>query len=522
MGDSVDEVALVAEALRLEKDGKSQRQIATALGKPRFWVRYKLAASAAKDTSTSTVIDVAVNRIRANPHARTVDRVHVDRLAGSVAEIGLLEPIVARSLGDAYEVMAGLHRVEAFRKLGRQTIPAIIREADDLLAELVLIDENLRRLELSPAERTIATMRRKAIYVQLHPETAHGGDRKSSRQVGDLNEGARVERFTKATAEATGIGERTVQRDAARGEKLGEDALKKVVGTSLDQGDELDALAKLSEPKRDELIARAAAGKPVTAKTAVKGEVRAAREVELAKKIAAGNLALPEKRYGVILADWPRKPWAWSDETGFDRAPDNHYATQTFRWAIDTFAPMIQKLAAQDAMLVMWTTPASLIDDIEIMVEAGFCALRPRSADGRLLRGGDGEALAAVSPGGGSYRSHQIWDKVLVGMGRWFRDRHELVMVGVRGKVPCPAPGTQAQSLFAARRGEPSAKPDFVAAEIDRLWPHLPKIELFRRGAARPGWDAWGDGVVEQPAGKTNEAPSTSGECRPDPTAQGA
>jgi uncharacterized ParB-like nuclease family protein len=186
-----DDAHKVAEARRLEKEGKSQRQIAAALGKPRHWVRYSLAAP-----STATIIDVPLHLIHANPHARAVDRVHVDALAVSILEIGLLEPVVVRSLGDAYEVMAGLHRVEAFRKLGRQTIPAIIREADDLLAELVLIDENLRRLDLSPAERTIATMRRKAIYVQVHPETAHGGDRKSSRQLGDLNEGAPVERFT--------------------------------------------------------------------------------------------------------------------------------------------------------------------------------------------------------------------------------------------------------------------------------------------------------------------------------------
>jgi hypothetical protein len=152
---------------------------------------------------------------------------------------------------------------------------------------------------------------------------------------------------------------------------------------------------------------------------------------------------------------------------------------------------MIQKLAAPDAKLVMWTTAASLIDDIEIMTEAGFCALRPRGPDGRLLRDGDGEPLAGVSPGGGTYRSHQVWDKVLVGMGRWFRDRHELVLVGARGNIPCPAPGTQAMSLFAARRGGPSVKPDFVADEIDRLWPNLPKIELFAR-RARPGWDRWG------------------------------
>jgi ParB-like chromosome segregation protein Spo0J len=75
--------------------------------------------------------------------------------------------------------MAGLHRVKAARKLGWETVPAILREADDLVAELVLIDENLCRRDLTPAERAVAVKRRKAVYLQLHPETAHGGDRKS-------------------------------------------------------------------------------------------------------------------------------------------------------------------------------------------------------------------------------------------------------------------------------------------------------------------------------------------------------
>jgi ParB-like chromosome segregation protein Spo0J len=180
----------------------------------------------------------------------------------AVAEIGLLEPVVVRSIGGAYEVMAGLHRVDAFRKLGRETISAITNEVDDLVAELVLIDENLCRRDLPPAEQAIAVKRRKAIYLQLHPETAHGstaGKERApdgsfqSRQIGDSGE----TRFTRVTADTTGIGERTIQRDAARGEKLGEEVLKKVVGTSLDKGEELDALAKLSEPKRNELIARA-------------------------------------------------------------------------------------------------------------------------------------------------------------------------------------------------------------------------------------------------------------------------
>jgi Protein of unknown function (DUF3102) len=70
--------------------------------------------------------------------------------------------------------------------------------------------------------------------------------------------------------------------------------------------------------------------------------IKRERRQERERELAAAMLALPDKRYGIILADWPRKPSAWSEETGFDRAPDNHYVTQTFRWAIDELAPMLQ------------------------------------------------------------------------------------------------------------------------------------------------------------------------------------
>jgi N6-adenosine-specific RNA methylase IME4 len=59
--------------------------------------------------------------------------------------------------------------------------------------------------------------------------------------------------------------------------------------------------------------------------------------------------------------------------------------------------------------------------------------------------------------------------------------------------VPCPAPGTQLDSLIMAPRGEPSAKPQCFLEMIEKYFPTVPKIELNRRGAPRPGWDAWGN-----------------------------
>lgn len=413
------------------------------------------------------------------PWAREIDAASVSTLVASIKESGLLHAISVRrvqksragQMCEAFEVVAGMHRVKAFRMLGHSTIPAIIRELDDLHAELMLIDENLCRSEFSPAERAMSVSRRKVIYLELHPETAHGGDRKSeaaksSGQHGHLIDDNR--RFTEATADSTGIGERTIRRDATRGEQLGADTLRKIVGTSLDKGEELDALAKISEPKRDELIARAVAGETVTAKPAVKQEIRAAREADLGEKIASGNLALPTKRYGVILADPEWKFETWS-ANGMHRAADNHYATsETEKIA----ARPIADIAAKDCVLFLWATAPMLLDALHVMAAWGF-----------------------------AYKSHGIWDKEIAGTGYWFRNQHEVLLVGTRGDIPAPAMGTQPSSVFREARGEHSVKPTAFHELIERWFPSVPKIELNAR-AARPGWDAWG---AEAPAAEAAE-----------------
>ena len=70
--------------------------------------------------------------------------------------------------------------------------------------------------------------------------------------------------FAASTAEVTGENVRQIQRNVARAEAIGDDLLR-LTGTSLDKGVELDALAKLPEPERKELIERAVAGEAVTA-----------------------------------------------------------------------------------------------------------------------------------------------------------------------------------------------------------------------------------------------------------------
>lgn len=196
-------------------------------------------------------------------------------------------------------------------------------------------------------------------------------------------------------------------------------------------------------------------------KASRKKDLRAEREQKLAEK----QMALPEKRYGVIYADPEWRFEVYSRETGLDRSPDNHYPTSSFE-AIK--ARPVTDIAADDCVLFLWVTVPHLEQGLEVLRAWGF-----------------------------AYKSHVVWIKDRSGTGYWSRNKHELLLIGTRGAVPAPAPGTQDVSAIEAPLGRHSEKPEIFAQWIERLFPNLPKIELNAR-AARLGWDVWG-----------NEAPQT-------------
>ena len=209
-------------------------------------------------------------------------------------------------------------------------------------------------------------------------------------------------------------------------------------------------------------IKNAPAVKPKSAsakRTAAKKRQRAAREKQLGRAQAAGNLALPTKRYGVILADPPWRFQVYSRETGMDRAADNHYPTST---TADIAMLPVSLIAAKDCVLFLWATAPMLPDALVVMAAWGF-----------------------------KYKSHVVWVKGRVGTGYWFRNEHELLLVGTRGDVPAPAMGSQRGSVSVASSRGHSVKPDWQYELIEGYYPTLPKIELNAR-RPRENWDSWG------------------------------
>ncbi len=100
---------------------------------------------------------IPLERIRPNPGNPRVyfDEAQLASLAASIKEVGVIQPISVRHIGeDQYEVIAGGRRYEAARRAGKTDIPAVIR--DDAATAAVSLIENLQREDLNPVEEAMA------------------------------------------------------------------------------------------------------------------------------------------------------------------------------------------------------------------------------------------------------------------------------------------------------------------------------------------------------------------------------
>lgn len=100
-----------------------------------------------------------VEEIIPNPHQPRVnfDESALEELAASVAEVGVLQPVVVRPLDDGrYALIAGERRWRAARRVGLTEIPAMVRTVDDQASLTQALIENLQRQDLTPLEEAAA------------------------------------------------------------------------------------------------------------------------------------------------------------------------------------------------------------------------------------------------------------------------------------------------------------------------------------------------------------------------------
>ena len=174
----------------------------------------------------------------------------------------------------------------------------------------------------------------------------------------------------------------------------------------------------------------------------------------------------PTGRYGVILCDPP-----WQPDVGLldpTRVIENQYPTMTVEQLCD-LGETVKGLSASDCVLLMWVVTPKVREAMQVMDAWGF-----------------------------THKSGAVWVKDTIGMGYWFRSRHELLFLGTTGKPATPLEDTRADSVMQAPRRGHSQKPDEQYALIEAMFPGVPKIELFARPcSARPtAWATWGNEAV--------------------------
>ena len=130
------------------------------------------------------LMEIPVGSIVPNPHQPRVhfEEAALDDLAASIKEIGVLQPILVRVVGDgSYELVAGERRWRASRRAGLDTIPAIVRATDDMGSVLQALVENLHRQDLTPLEESAAYSQMIEDFSLTHEQVAQRVDRKSTR-----------------------------------------------------------------------------------------------------------------------------------------------------------------------------------------------------------------------------------------------------------------------------------------------------------------------------------------------------
>lgn len=367
-----------------------------------------------------------------------------DALKADIAENGLLEPIW---LHDG-KIIDGRNRYQACVEMGVKPKFRDWNGNGSLVAFVVSL--NLHRRHLNESQRGM-------VAAKLANMPLGGAVYRSANLPTDNVSRAEA-------AELLNVSERTVTA-AAKVKDAGSDELVQAVETGRASVSAAAEVASLPVDEQREIVAKGEteilkAAKEIKAR---KTEARRAKRVEKIAEISRSTITPLGSfgRYPIILAD---PPWRYDFSKDDADEIENHYPTMS----IDEICALpVRDSALDDCVLFLWATSPKLEEAFKVINAWGF-----------------------------EYRTCAIWDKQWIGPGYYFRQRHELLLVAIRGAVPVPAPSARPDSVFTEKRTAHSKKPEIAYQLIEAMYPELPKLEMFSR-SPRAGWSAWGNQVQE-------------------------
>jgi len=103
------------------------------------------------EPATEKVVAIDIDKISPNPFQprRSIDQEKINELADSIKENGLIQPVVVRRAGNAYELVVGERRYLACKSLGWQKLSAVIKNHTDSEMAVLALIENLQRENLN-------------------------------------------------------------------------------------------------------------------------------------------------------------------------------------------------------------------------------------------------------------------------------------------------------------------------------------------------------------------------------------
>lgn len=193
---------------------------------------------------------------------RPLDEAHAKSLAVSIKRRGLLHPITLRKTPPATKgfkpwiLTAGYHRLRAHEILGLQEISGFEFDADGASAQILEIEENLHRYDLSPIDRAIFVQKRRELHEQQYGEIKRGGAK-----------GKRISLWSDELGEIAdriGLSERMLKRADKIGRDLTPELRDAIRATPMAYNEGLlYRLARTEPAKQRVAAARIAEGKPI-------------------------------------------------------------------------------------------------------------------------------------------------------------------------------------------------------------------------------------------------------------------
>jgi N6-adenosine-specific RNA methylase IME4 len=188
-------------------------------------------------------------------------------------------------------------------------------------------------------------------------------------------------------------------------------------------------------------------------------------------------------KFGIITAD---PPWAFTDglkkmSDGVARSAASQYRTMT----ADAVAALPVRSLADDAgcVLALWVPGCMLQHGLDVMRAWGF-TYKQNYVWVKTKR----DAIADAAAKG------HLNDSTSVGMGRLFRQSHELALIGTIGKVQGSIRNRSQRSVSFARNAGHSVKPELLQDSLQTMFPDAVCLEMFAR-RSRPDWVCIGDGI---------------------------